>query len=118
MTCLSCGSANQRGRFCNRCGRKRPPTAPPGGTWAVRRTTTRSRADVDTRPPAPTRPPGSPRGASGRPTAVPATPERPAAHGGATIRDLYDAALARGGAAGDSPLERYLSVLLATPGSR
>jgi hypothetical protein len=28
MTCHSCGSANERGRFCNRCASKRPPTAP------------------------------------------------------------------------------------------
>jgi hypothetical protein len=79
MNCHQCGSAHQRGRFCNRCGSKRPPTAPPTGTWAVRTATIRSRA--------------------------------------VESRDLYDTALARETAVGESPLERYLSVLLATPGS-
>jgi hypothetical protein len=117
MTCHSCGSADQRGRFCNRCGSKRTPTAPPGGTWAVRRAVSRGRADVERRLPASARPPGASRGSAGRAGAHAPARERTTGLNGGTIRDLYDTALARGGPVGDRPLERYLSVLLASPGS-
>ena len=72
---------------------------------------------MESRDPTPTRPRAAPRRSSGRPPAVPATADRTTGEDPATIRDLYDTALARETAVGESPLERYQSVLLATPGS-
>jgi hypothetical protein len=42
MTCLDCTSTHQHGRFCNRCGSKRPMSA---ATRAVRRLPVRSRTE-------------------------------------------------------------------------
>ena len=117
MSCLHCDSAHQRGRFCNRCGRKRTPITPAGRVLPARRPSTRGSSDArNTTPSAPNRPAGGPpRNSDG---AVEfAANEETVAPNTATIQGMYDTAMARVAFHGERPLQRYQSVLLAAPRS-
>jgi hypothetical protein len=117
MSCLHCDSAHQRGRFCNRCGRKRTPATPAGRVLPARRPSARGGSDTRNRThPAPIRPDSVPvRNRSG---AVEfAADTETAAPNPAVIHSMYDAAMARVANEGELPLERYESVLLAAPRS-
>ena len=105
MTCSDCSSEHQHGRFCIRCGRKRPLART---SLAVRRLPPTSRIDAPSRTGAArTRPDTAPRGSGGRTTPTERSDEN-------IVREMYDSALARAGCPGERSLDRYLSVLLRT----
>jgi len=107
MSCLSCGTAHQRGRFCNRCGGKMPPAARVGRRVSLARPRP-LRAEADARPP------GAPSVAAGG-AAPPAPAEGDGAPAPTGVQRMYDAAMARAAVHGRLPLQRYLAVLTATP---
>ena len=118
MSCLHCDSAHQRGRFCNRCGRKRTPSTPAGRVLPAQRPSTRGGSNARNRAyhPVPIRPGGIPVRNRGGAVELAANNET-AAPNPAAIHSMYDTAMARVAAHGELPLKRYLSVLLAAPRS-
>ena len=96
MTCSDCSSEHQHGRFCIRCGRKRPPLPRGAVSGRVRAAPVRDGASI--------------RLVGGRTTPTERSDEN-------VVREMYDSALARAGCPGERSLDRYLSVLLRTPRS-
>jgi hypothetical protein len=112
MTCSECSSEHQHGRFCIRCGSKRPL---PSNALLVRRLPATSRTDgVPRTGPVRARPDTAPHRSGGRRAPSPTDTDRPERPDENTVRGMYDFALARAGSPGERSLDRYLSVLLRT----
>jgi hypothetical protein len=117
MSCLHCAATYQRGRFCNRCGKRIPPGA--RADW--RMPLIRRRAGQEDDHQLPGRPvqdrvpaaPGGGRSRAAEAQAGPAEGTQPSTGPSATLRRRYDTALERDAGHSRPSLQRYVSVLIA-----
>jgi hypothetical protein len=114
MSCPNCGTAHERGRFCDRCG-KRLPVA-----QAIRRVTLPRRPPARSETATSTSPGDGQATGSGRHGAAPRPADETADAGEhvfishlAAVGRMYDAAMARAAVHGHRPLQRYVNVLIA-----
>lgn len=114
MSCPHCGTADERGRFCDRCG-KRLPVA-----HAIRRVTLPRRPSAGSESATGMRA-GDVQGTGSAPQGAAQRAARGHVEVGgddrtrptAEIRHMYDTAMARAAVHGHRPLQRYVSVLIA-----